>query len=102
MMSPEIIDDVSPHHWSASTVLQDWDNDYEAYSKAEYVTKIPLCSCCSRPTSTSTAVTPKSSCLRSIAMSSMHDGSQENGILTVALRKTDQRWRITAFAWTKQ
>jgi hypothetical protein len=38
MMSPEIIDDVSPHHWSASTVLQDWDNDYEAYSKAEYVT----------------------------------------------------------------
>jgi hypothetical protein len=27
---------------------------------------------------------------------------QENGILTVALRKAGQRWRITAFAWTKQ
>ncbi len=100
--SIEIIDSTAPYHWSGTHALQAWSDSFAADAKANSVTEPSLELL--QPThvdlgagDTAYVVVP--------AIYHWKKGAekmQEKGIITAALHKVDQKWRVAATAWTRQ
>ena len=99
--SIEIIDVFPPYHWSGPHALHDWNDGFAADAKANAVTEpsVELI----QPTHVD--VSGDYAYLVVPAIFHWKKGAetmQDKGVITSALRKVDQKWRVAAFAWTKQ
>ena len=96
-----IIDEFPPHLWQGPNALVEWGKDYDAESKRIAATDAIVT--LSKPTvveangSYAYVVVPA-------VYSFVHNAqrSEDKGIITVALRKLGQNWRVAALTWTKQ
>jgi len=97
----DIIDDLPPYHWFGPTALQDWGRDVDAYMKGESATD-PIVKL-SRATYAGVVGTNAYFVVPAVySYQHQHRRVQQNGIITTTLRKTDQGWLVTAFAWTRR
>ena len=96
-----ILDGMAPHLWQGPTASQDWYRDVliegEQHGASDYFVKLgePLHNSASGDSAY--VVVPATMTLKI-------DGqqvSQTRAVLTVALRKLAEGWRITAWAWAK-
>jgi uncharacterized protein (TIGR02246 family) len=99
--SIEVIDIFPPYHWSGPHALHDWNEGFAADAKANAVTEpsVELL----KPTHVD--VSGDHAYLVIPAIYHWKKGTekmQEKGIITSALHKVDQKWRVAAFAWTRQ
>jgi uncharacterized protein (TIGR02246 family) len=99
--SIEIIDVFPPYYWSGPHALQDWTDGFAADAKANAVAEpsVELL----QPTHVD--VSGDRAYLVVPAIYHWKKGAekmQDKGIITSALQKVDQKWRVAAFAWTKQ
>ena len=96
-----IIDEFPPYIWQGATGCADWSNDLDAYGKKNGITdqKVTL------GISSHVDVTGD----RAYVVAPAHLTFKQNGkrftervpILTVALQKVANSWRITGWAWAK-
>lgn len=99
--SPVIIDEYPPYHWQGPLALQDWSNDYAAMAELSGLTNpfVTLAAPSAVDVSGNSAyvVVPA-------VYSATHDSQivHQKGVMTLALRRDSQDWRVTAFTWTRQ
>jgi hypothetical protein len=99
--SIEIIDVFPPYHWSGTHGLQAWNDGFAADAKANSATEPFL----ELLQPTHIEVKAESAYLVVPAIYHWKKGEekmQEKGIVTSAMQKVDQKWRVAAFAWTRQ
>jgi ketosteroid isomerase-like protein len=99
--SIEIIDVFPPYHWSGPQAMHDWGNDFAADAKVNSVTEPSV----ELLQPTHVEVRGDSAYLVVPAIFHWKKGGekmQEKGIVTSALHKVEQKWRVAAFTWTKQ
>jgi uncharacterized protein (TIGR02246 family) len=100
--SIEIIDVFPPYHWSGPHALQVWNDGFAADAKANSVTEPSL------ELLSPTHVDLGGGDAAYVVIPAIYrwkkgaEKMQEKGIITTALRKVDQKWRVAAFAWTRQ
>ncbi|HXP30703.1 MAG TPA: nuclear transport factor 2 family protein [Stellaceae bacterium] len=96
-----IIDEIPPHLWQGATGCADWANDFDAYVKKNGITD-PIVTLRSPTHVDVTAdrayvVVPANFTFKQNGKRLAERGS----ILTVALQKVADKWRITGWAWAR-
>lgn len=96
-----IIDEFPPHEWQGPTACADWANDFEAYNKKTGVTdpnvKLGKPKHVDITGDRAYVVVPATYTYKENGK--RH--TESHSILTVALQKGADGWRITGWAWTK-
>ena len=96
-----IIDEFPPHQWQGATACADWANDFDAYNKKSGITH-PIAKL-GKPRHVDITgdrayvVVPATYTYKQKGKPVTESGS----ILTVALQKLADGWRMTGWAWTK-
>jgi hypothetical protein len=98
--APQIIDDFPPFFWNGSKAFDDWNHAFEidAARRSIVGTSMKLLDAKHIDVLGDSAyvVVP------AICYFTLRSGhSEEAGQLTLALTRSDQTWRISAFAWSK-
>ncbi len=97
-----IIDEFPPHAWQGATACADWATDFEAYNKkygiAEPIAKLGKPIHVDITGDRAYVVTPATYTYKQKGRHVSEIGS----ILTVALQRSAEGWRMTGWAWSKR
>lgn len=97
-----IIDEFPPYAWQGANACADWARDFDTWSKQEGVTE-PVVTL-GKPATLEVngdrayVVTPAKITFKQKGKKA----SEPRSVMTVALQKTGEGWRITAWTWSKR
>jgi hypothetical protein len=96
-----IIDEIPPHLWQGATGCADWSNDFDAYIRKNGITSPKVTLYGPRHVD---VTDDHAYVVISANFTFKQNGkwfSEHRSILTVALQKVANGWRITGWAWAK-